>query len=201
MAELLRIKARWGGFTGAPGYTVFHMRDFEAGGGVAGQAQAGVDKVRTFFDGIRMWLAYGVTVQVLGEVEIIEDTTGQMVNVVGVTQPAIVTSGASVVDRYAAAVGAVITWRTAGVRNGRRIKGRSFMVPLTGNAFENNGTLHADALGAINTAATTLRNGATSPDLGVYARPSGPAATDGVWHVVTSHSTPDFSAVLRSRRD
>lgn len=201
MAELLRVKARWGGFTGAPGYTVFHMREFDGGGGQAGNAQAAVDKVRLFFDGIKSWLAYGVNVTVLGEVEVIEETTGQMVTVVGVTQPAIVQSTASVVDKYAAAVGAVITWRTGGVRNGRRIKGRSFMVPLTGNAFENNGTLHADALGSLNTAATALRNGATTPDLGVYARPTGPGATDGIWHVVTSHSTPDFSAVLRSRRD
>lgn len=201
MAELLRVKARWGGFTGSPGYTVFHMRDFEGGAGVADQAQAAVDKVRTFFDGFKQWLAYGVNVTVLGEVEIIESTTGQMVNVVGVTQPAIVQSTASVVDRYAAAVGAVITWRTAGVRNGRRIKGRTFLVPLTGNAYENNGTLHSDAMFSINNAATALRATAGTGDLGVYARPTGPGATNGEWFVVTSHSVPDISAVLRSRRD
>jgi hypothetical protein len=201
MAEILRVKARWGGFNGSPGYSVFHMKDFEAGGSQEAFAQGGADRVRAFFESFKAWLAYGVNVQVLGEVEAIEETTGQLQEVYAVSQPGIVTSTASVVDRYAGAVGAVVTWRTGGIRNGRRIKGRTFLVPLTGNAYENNGSLHADSLGAINTAATALRDGAGSPDLGVYARPTGPGATDGIWHVVTSHSTPDMSAVLRSRRD
>jgi hypothetical protein len=201
MAELLRIKAAWAGFPGAPGYSVFHMRDFEGSGDVNGQALEGAEKVRAFFEAIKLWLAPGVTVTSSGEVEIIEDTTGQLVDVASIATPGIVTSTASSTDRYAAAVGAVVTWRTGSVRNGRRIRGRTFLVPLAGNSYDNNGTLHADSRAAITTAATTLRATGTSPDLGVYARPTAPGATDGEWAVTTSFSVPDMGAVLRSRRD
>lgn len=201
MAEILRVKARWGGFTGAPGYSVFHFRDFEGNGDQNGFAQGAADRTRSFFDGFRVWLAPNVTIQVLGEVEVVEETNGQIVDVVGVTQPAVVTSGASVIDRYAAAVGAVVTWRTSVVRNGRRVKGRTFIVPLKGDAYGSDGTLHTDFLGAINPAAAALHADAGSPDLGVYARPTAPGANDGAWYQVSSHSIPDISAVLRSRRD
>jgi hypothetical protein len=106
----------------------------------------------------------------------------------------------------------VINWKTAGVRAGRRVRGRSFLVPLLSQTFDVNGTATSAALTTVNGAAGPLYAG-TEGDirLGVWARPTaikdvngnptGEYNEDGVWHPATAHSVPDMAAVLRSRRD
>jgi len=94
-----------------------------------------------------------------------------------------------------------VNWRTNQIRNGRRVRGRSFLVPLAGSAFEGNGTLSASTLTSLKSAADTLRTAAGTTQLGVYARPTTKDATDGLWAQVTANTVPDMGAVLRSRRD
>lgn len=201
MTEILRVKMRWQNYLGAPGYSIFHFRDFESTGDQNGFAQGAVDKVQAFATSVRTLIPYQAQLQVLGEVEVIEDTTGDMVDVIGLAQPAVQASTGTASDNFAAAVGGVISWRTSSVHRGRRVKGRTFLVPLNGTQFENNGTLRSTAIDAMNTAATALRSATGTPDLGIYCRPSAPGASDGAWYAVTSHSVPDMGAVLRSRRD
>jgi hypothetical protein len=202
MAEILRVRARWSGFIGGPGYTVLHFKEFEAGGTqTLAAAQGAVDKTRAFFNSIKGALPANTTVQVMPDVDVIEETTGQLTNALTTTTPVSVVGGAVGTATYSAATGAVITWRTSVIRNGRRIRGRSFLVPLSSVAFDVDGTLHSTYFNTISTAATALRDGTTSGDLGVYARPSAPGAADGIWAVVTGHTVPDMGAVLRSRRD
>lgn len=202
MAGILRVTARWTGFIGSPGYSVFHFRDFTAGGEpTSAQAQVAVDKVRAFFAGVGPYIPNVATVTLLPDVPVIEETTNTMTGVFSTTVPAPVVGTAGVGSEFAAAVGAVVTWRTSVVRNGRVIRGRTFLVPLARNAFFTDGTLAAAAITAINNAATTLRDPTGDGDLGVYARPSAPGATDGEWAFASAHSLPDMGAVLRSRRD
>jgi hypothetical protein len=201
MPNVLRVKAQWTGFTGSPGYSVFHFRDFDSDTPTDAQATAAMARVREWCANVSQFVPAVVSLQVQSDVDVIEDTTGQLVTVLSGTPVLAVTGGASASAGFATAVGAVITWRTGTVRNGRRVRGRTFIVPLSSAAFETNGTLSSAALTAFNTAATNLRNPTGTPDLGVYARPSGPAATDGSWAVVTGHSVPDMGAVLRSRRN
>jgi hypothetical protein len=196
----MRIKMRWSGFTGGPGYSVFHMRDFNDLTPVDLTAvNSALGKVQAFANGIKGVIAHPVTLQVLNDVEIIEDTTGQLEEVATGTALAAVASTAPT-SSYSGATGAVITWRTDGVRNGRRIRGRSFLVPIAGGAYESNGTLSAATITTLGTAASAFIDPAGDGDLGVYARPTGPGATDGEWTVVKSFSVPDMAAVLRSRR-
>lgn len=202
MAEILRVKARWSGFVGGPGYSVFHFKEFEAGGTqTLADAQGAVDKTRAFFNALSLYLPNVVTIQVMSDVDVIEETTNTMTNVLTPTAPASVTGTAGATVKYSAATGAVVTWRTSVVKRGRRIRGRTFLVPFASNAFDVDGTLVSTTITALNTAATNLRDGAGSGDLGVYARPSAVGATDGEWAAVTGHSIPDMGAVLRSRRD
>jgi len=67
--------------------------------------------------------------------------------------------------------------------------------------YDTNGTISADTITTLTTAATAMASTATDAHLGVYARPTGPGATDGMWSPVTSFSIPDLAVVLRSRRD
>lgn len=201
MTEMLRITTRWTGFTGAPGFTVMHFRDFGGTPPVLSDAQAAVDKVYAFFNAIKAYFPAQVTVQVLGEAEIIEDTNGQLQDILVATTPAAIVGTAGTTVAYAAALGAVVSWRTGLVRNGRRIRGRTFLVPLTSSAFDNTGTLLPAALTVFNAAAVTLRDTTGIADLGVYARPTTTGGTDGEWALITGHSIPDMGSILRSRRD
>lgn len=202
MAGILRVTARWSGAIGLPGYSVFHFRDFTAGGEpTQAQADASVAKVRAFFAACASQIPNVVSIQVLGDVPVIEETTNKMSAAFGVATPAVVQGSIGAAVEYAAPVGAVVTWRTGVVKRNRLIRGRTFLVPLGRSAFATNGTLSDAALTQFNTAAAALRDQAGDGDLGVYARPSAVGATDGSWAAVTSHSIPDMGAVMRSRRD
>lgn len=204
MAPILRVKARWSGFVGSPGYTVLHFRDFGTGEGegtdpTQQHAVDAVARTRTFFNAFSGSLPSVARVQVEGEVDLIESTTGELLNSFAVPAPAIVAGTASGV--FAASTGAVVNWRTNGVRNGRRLRGRSFIVPLGGIAQSGTGTLNPSVRDQLQLAANALAASTASPDLVVYGRPSARGAADGQFSVVTSTQVPDLLAVLRSRRD
>ena len=201
MAQILRVKLRWSGFQGAPGYSIFHFKDFEGGDDQAGFAQGAVDRVDDFITAISPLTPGIVTLQTESDVEVLEDSTGELITAVTTTPDAPKTNNSSGGGNFASAVGAVVTWRTGTVRNGRRVRGRTFLVPLKGSSFDTDGTLLAATVTSLNAAATAMVAPAATPDLGVYARPSGPAATDGAWAVATGFSVPDMGAILRSRRD
>jgi len=202
MAEILRMKARWSGYQGGPGYNVMHFRDFDTTPPTNTHATAAATDIRAFFDAIKLYLPNAVKIDVMPDCEVLEETTGVLTGVLTATPGATVTGTAGAGAQFAAAVGAVVNWRTNGVRNGRRIHGKSFIVPLANLGFAVDGTLDPGFITTASTAAAALRDPSTgSPDLGVWARPSAPGATDGVWYVTSGYSIPDMGAVLRSRRD
>lgn len=195
MALLFRTKLNWTGFVGAPGYTVFHHRAFEAD--PTGESDQLLNALNIFIGGIRDRLPNVVNVAIDPEFEIIEDSTGVLQEVVSKVAPAAQpgTGGTT----YSAPTGAIINWRTGQIRNGRRIRGRTFLVPLASSCFDVDGTLLTLARTDLAAAAETLRT-AEGPQLCIYGRPTVGAA-DGVNGEVVSSSVPDMAAVLRSRRD
>jgi hypothetical protein len=204
MAPILRAKIRWSGFTGGPGFSVFHFRDFATGTGedpTQATADAANTKLNTFITAILPQLPNVVNLQVHSEMELIEWTNGNLIDVLNVT-PANGrngTAGATVV--YSAAVGAVINYRTNGIRNNRRVRGRTFLVPLASSAYALDGSLASANHTAIQNAANALITTETAADLGVWARPTAPGASDGAWYVASTANVPDMTAVLRSRRN
>jgi hypothetical protein len=212
---MLRVKMRWSGFQGGPGYSSFYFRDFGSVGdpdwspGDADAANA-TARVQTFGMALREYIVSGTTLQVESDVEEIEETNGELIDVHnGGVQTAI--NAINAAGGYSAASGAVVNWKTAIVRKGRRIQGRTFLVPLGPNCYENNGTLASGALTAITAAATTLASDGGAIDLGVWGRPTkvkdangdptGETLPDGQWAQVRSVRVPDMAAILRSRRD
>ena len=203
MALILKVSTRWSGFPGAPGYTNLYFRDFGTGGANgadpdATQALSAVNRVAAFFDGNKLIFPASLRINVEANVDVHESTTGELVNAISVAAPATI-SGAGT-GGHSGASGAVINWKTAGIRNGRRIRGRSFIVPLAGVCYEPDGTLTSGTVNGLTTTANALAASTNNPDLGVWARPTAPGATDGQWSAVTSASVPDLAAVLRSRR-
>ncbi len=192
---LLRVKARWTGFSGAPGYSIFHFNAFDDGSTV--EAQNAANAVRSFFFSINSLLPQAVTVTVDTSVDVLEESTGQLTNIVGVTPPPTVVGMNT--GSFSAPTGAVVHWTTGGVRNGRRVRGKTFLVPMAVVIYQNDGTLNTSNVTTITAAAQALIDSADTA-LVVYGRPTQGAA-DGVAHVVTGQRVPDMAAVLRSRRD
>lgn len=195
MARIARSKLIWTGFTGAPGYSVFHGSVFQAD--AQQEATDFSEAVAAFGSLIAPYLPNAVSVQRVAEVEILEDSTGTLEDVL--TVPGRAAAQGSGGTNYAAPIGAVIGWNTGRIRNGRRMRGRTFVVPLANSAYETDGSLLPAVVTGLTTAANTLLQ-AAGTELLVYGRPT-PLAADGVSGVVTGVRVPDMAAVLRSRRD
>jgi hypothetical protein len=200
-STLYRVKLRWSGFMGAPGYSIFHFAP-NGTGTAEGESQAAAIAVDAWAGNIVGNLPAIGTLQVEPDVEEIQVSNGQMLGVFPVQGLSGHQSSAPSQEAYSGPAGAVVNWRTAGVRNGRRVHGRTFLVPLRGAAFENNGTLSTITQTNLRNESQTLADGAfDGPSLHVYCRPSTKGATDGLSFAVDSASVPDLAAVLRSRRD
>lgn len=196
-----RVRVTWSGPKGTPGVTTF----FGDGGTVPNIAA-----LQTFFTAIRTFIPTGYTLQVENQGDFVDDGTGELTGTwSAAAQSAIATSGTG---GYAAPVGMQVTWLTEGIHNGRRLRGRTFLVPFT--ALGTDGQYLAGAVTALSDAANALRN-AAGPKFGVWGRPTfpptDPAApagtprpapvTQGLWSPWTAHRVTNKPVVLRSRRD
>lgn len=204
MVAIARVRTTWSGFNGGPGYTNLFFRDFageDQGGSdiTVAAATAATTRVRAFWNSISNYFPNDVRFQVDSVVDVLEDSTGELID--SLTVPALTAIEGQQAGSYSAAAGAVVTWNTASIRNGRRIRGRTFLVPLAGVSFDNSGGVLPAAIADITAAAAALADTGSTPDLGVWARPSSATATDGRWAVVSGQRVPTKSAVLRSRRD
>lgn len=199
MASILRVPIRWTGFIGAPGYTNLYFRN--ATPGIIDQAVAddAAAKVEAWLGAWPAAQPNTVTIQRQSTLEEVNDTNG---NLVGFWQTAAGTSRTGLQSgNYSATSGACVNWSTNTIRNSRRMRGRTFMVPLAGVGYDGSGTLSDTQLSSWRTASTTLHAASGASRLIVWGRPTTPGGTNGVSAEVTSSSISDKAAVLRSRRE
>ena len=185
MAVLRRINVAWVGATGLPGVSVFYA---------PAATDAGADLV-TFFNAIKGLIPAVATITVPTSGDTIDDATGTLASGWSSgTGAAIACTGGG---NYWSGVGAYINWGTTTIVNGRRLRGRTFICPLTINQSDSNGTLLAACVTTLQTASTTL---AGSGHLSIWHRPSTPGASDGTSGLVSSALVPDQVTSLRTRR-
>lgn len=200
---LHRVNCAWQNWPGAPGLTTFFLTD---------ATQTKVDAIRTFFNSIAGVIPSGLTIQVPAsgdELNIGDGTIAATWSVA--TTPTVVTgSGAGA---YAGNAGAVIHWLTSVVIGGRRVRGRTFIVPMISTQYETNGSLTSAAITTLTNAATTLST-SLGTSLVVYSRPvqahtkydpktgtpTVVAARGGTTASVSGIRVPDLAVSLRSRR-
>lgn len=182
MAQLQQVRVAWSGGPGGPGISTFYGDDTDE------PIQA---YVASLFEGIALKVPSSITFTVPNSGNLIDVATGQPVGTwsSGTTR----TIPATATGVYAAPVGGLIRWETADFHNGRRVVGKTFVVPLFGGAFDAAGTLTSTVVADLHTASSALVDGATG--LRVYSHKFHAASS-----VVTS-SVPDEAVVLRSRRD
>lgn len=155
----------------------------------------------TFYDAIKTLIPLGTKIEVERAGDVIEDSTGKIIG--DWTNAFVTVTDGSGVGAYAGPVGAVVTWHTQSIADGRRVRGRTFLVPLVASVYDLDGTLTNTALDVLQAAATGLVTSA--PDiLFVWHRPRAASLTKparlGSSAAAISATVPDMAAVLRSRR-
>lgn len=194
MTSLHRVVLDWAGpsIVGRS-VSVLHYTASEGGSPPVAAIQAAFQARSSLFPA-------GTTITVPASGDTINDTTGALVGgwSVASTNTATMDGAAAA----AAGVGACITWTTGGIVSGkkgpRRLRGRTFLVPLSTTTYEANGTLTSGALSGLQALAAALM---ASGPLGIWHRPTSIGAADGNSYGVQSSRVRDKVAFLSSRRD
>lgn len=186
----VRYTPTWTDWSGGPGYSVFH---FDLPGGV-GSATDCANAVRAMFEAIKSYIPAAININFPGEMTIhADDGTLTGTQVVSPAPAMVDCAGASV---YSAASGARITWETAGIVAGRRVRGRTFLVPLVATVYDSDGTLASAFRTNLQTAATNMLGALTTAGQNLVVW----SPTTSTIHDVGSATIPDQATVLRSRR-
>lgn len=185
-----------------PSESVLHI---ESG---AVNLQAAVNAIRTFFDSVDPLLPNEVSIIFPSEVSELDTASGELVGVENVEAPAAIIGGGA--GAWLGGAGVLVTWNTGAIRDGVRVKGRTFLVPATSAAFFTDGTPLQTTIDTITSAGNVMILSMSSALSGlvVYSRfrpaAAGPPPVterDGDEFFVTTASVPDRSAILRDRRD
>lgn len=194
--QLGQIRVLWTGGPSAPGYTILNTIWGTSSSAVAAQAA-----VRKFFDTIKGSIPDDYTLQVQQEMTIINASTGKLeqLEMASSAQAPIV---GLMGQGWAAGVGVRVDWQGGGVLNGRRIRGRTYIVPYNASVFDASGQVPASVRTSLGGYATTMITdlAAANTPLCVWNRPSVKNPVGGA-SVVQSAAVSSKAAVLRGRRD
>jgi hypothetical protein len=211
MVNISTVTAITQGYQGAPGYSLFRFSELDTGAKLNAAGAA----VRAF---ILAWASYwtGPTGGWSGIVQPIvqhhDVATGDLQgeSTMG-TPPTTVGGSGGTTATYAGGSGAVLHWTTGATHNGRKIRGRTFLVPCLSGAFSVDGTVTSAFITAITNAGNALIAD-SSTEFGIYSRywdkkpgeaPAGvaPKQVGGSFTPATGCVVPDRSAQLRTRRN
>lgn len=196
------VRVEWSGTTGGPGLTQFAIAASGGATWTAANAQSAVDTVRGFMVLNQPYIPNEVTLQVQPDVDQYDELTGQLVatTTAGVT-PTSVLGGNT--GSYAGGAGYRYNWRTGVIRNGRRVNGKTYIVPAAASIFTTDGTLGSPQVTSFNTNAATFLSNLASGGLGlvVWSRPNELTGMPGAMSGVSTGDVSDKSAILRTRRD
>lgn len=190
MALLNRVRVDWAGSAvrGASCTTLHYD--------ATGAAVPNVAAIKSAFAAFNTALPGGVTLTIPGSGDQIDPANGMLMSSWTASGGGTVTGTSS--GTVAGPAGACITLNTVTIFDGRRVRGRLFMVPLAAIAYGADGTLDDGVRGSLVTLGNALM--AAGP-LVVWHRPKPTSPGTGGWAAVTSVSVRDKVAVLRSRRD
>lgn len=198
MPTVSTVTAKWSGFTGAPGYSRFNFAELATPTAV----QTACNAVRTFFDGIKGHLIATWNIQVDPLVQHHDLATGDLTGESSAGVPPTAVAGTVAATNYAGGSGYVVNWITGAFWQGRKVRGRTFIVPAVGVYFTD-GTITSATITAAQAAGNALV--ATSGvSLCVWAKKfdssNPPQQVAGGLFPVTGTIVPDRAAQLRTRR-
>lgn len=187
MANLVRVRSVW---SGTPvvggGVSTFYWNESHSGF---------VADLGAFWTSIGALIAAGVTITTENTGDLIDVETGAISGSWTDGSTSIVNSGGT--STYAAGVGLRIRWATGGIRNKRRVRGSTFVVPIGTACYDAQGTIANANLTTAGNAAGALF-AASEGNMRIYSRPV--AGSGGAASTVLNFTIPDKVSWLRSRR-
>lgn len=203
MSLIAIVRSEWSGTSGGPGLTQLAVMGAAGGDWNPSGAQTAVNAVRTFWNALAAELPDEVRIQVSPVVDTYDRVTGVLhSSSTAATVPGVV-AGTNTLG-YAGGAGLKVTWNTNQIRDGRRVRGSTFIVPISSGAFTAVGTIGATPAGKVNTAAAQLISSlnAGGTPLAVWSRPrEGLKARAGFATEVIQGTCSTKTAILRGRRD
>ena len=196
------ISVTQSGDTGGAGISRFH---FQSPGGVV-PAPSDLNtmtlSLKNFYAAIANRLPISVTWTVQQEVRILDVDTGILQAMAAAPSAQSPVQGAVAAASYPAGVGARINWRTGNVVDGRQLRGATFICPLAGATYANDGSINTAVTASLLTAANNLLTAASTGSvlMGVYHRPKKTGGDLGVFGPITVPTVGTTAASLRSRR-
>lgn len=198
MTTLYRTRVNWTGFPGAPGVSTFYSL-------VEGAMQG---SIRTLFASIGGLIPADVTLNVEYSGDAFNDVNGDLVGSWSeAAMDPVVGTGTGV---YSAPSGLAIDWLTETIVDSHHLRGRTYIVPLIGSAYEDDGSIASATLTAL-VDPLNVFVGAVTGAMVVWHRPREARDADathravtaraGSHGLVTTSSVPDKAVILRSRRD
>ena len=197
--SFIRIKVNWTGFVGSPGYTNFNFEHINEGAWTQPEVDAAVAKVQAWVTGQRQFLPPTVITGIDAAVSEHNEQTGDIEAFWSVV-PAAAAGGTNATTTFTSGAGYCISWTTGGVRNGRRVRGRTFVVPISGASYEADGSLTPTYLVAMKALATNLAGDSDNVRLAIFAHTPGAIVPDGGVYDVVGSNVRDRPAFLTSRR-
>lgn len=197
------IRTEWSGTSGGPGLTQMAVLGAAGGDWNPSGANAATAAVRKFWESFRIYLPDELKLQVNPVIDVFDTVSGELLaSHVATTVPAVTTGSGT--TGYAGGVGGKVVWNTGQIREGRRVKGSTFIVPMLSSVFTGTGTIQPGTTTQINASATALIAdlAAAQTSLAVWSRPaSSPSFRAGFATQVVAGSMGQKSAILRGRRD
>jgi hypothetical protein len=152
--------------------------------------------LKAFWTSVASIMSGYVHIHVPNEGEEFDEATGALTGVWTFGTPVDITGGGT--GAYAGGVGAAVGWSTSGIHYARKVRGRTFIVPLAANTYDTDGTLSAGTRTTLNNAANTLVSGAAG-SLRIWCRPD-PDRPIGAAFPITGGLVKDHVSWLKSRR-
>lgn len=201
MAVVSVLKVEWSGFVGGPGLSQFVLE-----GDDPLDLQPALQALEDFFVALAPLIPNNILLTPQTEALHYEHTTGVLLGATQLT--AVGASTGTATGTWAAACGGSIQWDTGQIQNGRRVRGRTFIVPMAVNAYEDDGTLTSTAVSTMTTASgeiSTFVGPNAANTFQVWGRPRDATETQPAKPAslaqITGASVSDKVAILRGRRD
>lgn len=193
MVALRKIPVVWQGTASGSGVSTFYSSD-------AADITAAI---KTFFAACNGGIPNNITWEFPTDGDVIDDATG---TITGVWSGGVGGTGGGVSPQpWAAGSGAVVEWLTGAIVAGRKVRGRTFLVPLSVDNYDDQGSILPANIAQYRNAGNALIASAGT-DFRVWSRPFTPKPGDtrpprvGSSSSVLSARVPDLAAVLRRRR-
>jgi len=200
MTLLARVVIESAGYLGAPGYNIMHFSP----GTISGFdhqtiADSACQDVSDRYQDVQSFFVDDETWTIGPTVPFFKVTTGESVAEVtaSFSNQVITGTGSDIYMDRSACVN--VAFRTNDFVSGRRLIGRSFVGPISAQAFASNGQIQNTALAAFG----GMFDGAISglgPMLAVWHRPTTPSGTDGSYGDVVTVTARSVPGTLRSRK-